>query len=171
MNPSTLWLGIGAAVLLFWSVGAFNRLVALRGAIVRGFAPVDEQFRLRHALLLRQAEALAHTDPTQAQALLAACAQALAACDHARAHPGAAGAITSLRLAEEVLAETRQRIPSPPSGAEAAALTAEVAASDTTLAFACRQFNERVSRYNSAVRQFPTWLLAGLFRFRPAGTL
>jgi LemA protein len=171
MNTSTLWLGIGAAVLLFWSVGAFNRLVALRGAIVRGFGPVDEQFRQRHTLLLRQADALAQTDPAQAQALLAACAQALSACNHARAHPGAAGAITSLRLAEEVLTETRQRVQATPADDEAVALAGEVAASDTTLAFACRQFNERVTRYNTAVRQFPTWLLAGLFRFRPAGTL
>ena len=39
-----------AAVLLFWTVGAYNRLVRLRGAIVRQFAPVDAQFRARHAL-------------------------------------------------------------------------------------------------------------------------
>ncbi len=30
-----------AALLLFWAVGAYNRLVRLRGAIVRQFAPVD----------------------------------------------------------------------------------------------------------------------------------
>jgi LemA protein len=171
MDTSSLWLGIGGAVLLFWSVGAFNRLVTLRGEIVRGFAPVDEQFRVRHDLLMRQAADLTSHDPVLAQALLAACAQAEAARRHARAHPGAVGAITSLRLAEEVLSETRQRAQTSPNGAEAMALAAEVAASDTTLAFACRQFNERVSRYNTAVRQFPTWLLAGLFKFRPAGTL
>jgi LemA protein len=52
-----------------------------------------------------------------------------------------------------------------------AELHAELAASDTTLAFARRQFNDAVTEYNLAVRQFPTWIVAGLFRFRGAGTL
>ena len=40
-----------------------------------------------------------------------------------------------------------------------------------TLAFARKQFNEAVLEYNSAVRQFPTVLIVGLFGFRGAGTL
>ena len=73
-----VWWVIGAA-LLFWIVGAYNRLVGLRSAIVRQFAPVDEQFRLRHALLHEQLETLApmlaETGPLL-DALNAACQQA-----------------------------------------------------------------------------------------------
>ena len=39
------------------------------------------------------------------------------------------------------------------------------------LAFARRQFNESAQVYNRAVSQFPTWVIAGLFGFRKAGTL
>ena len=47
----------------------------------------------------------------------------------------------------------------------------ELAAADSTLLFARRQFNEATQRYNEALHQFPTWVIAGLFGFRGAGTL
>ncbi len=164
-----------AAVLLFWTVGAYNRLVRLRGAIVRQFAPVDAQFRARHLLLLQLLDALAPVLINAAlriEALRAACLQVEAACAHAKMRPGATGAVTSLRLADEILAESRARLPvqSAP-GSELAALNAQLLASDATLAFARRQFDEAVTEYNSAVKQFPTLLLVGLFGFRSAATL
>lgn len=101
-----------AAVLVFWAVGAYNRLMRMRNEILRGFAPVDQQFTLRIALLQRQAEAWAPALPEHADvlaALQAACSQAQTALAHARARPGAVGALNSLRLAEGILLETRAR--------------------------------------------------------------
>ncbi len=164
-----------AAVLLFWIVGAYNRLVQLRGAIVRQFAPVDEQFRVRHALLLQLLDALAPVLVNAApriEALRAACLQVEAACAHAKQRPGATGAIASLRMADQILTEARARLPvqSAP-GSDLAALNAQLQASDATLAFARRQFDAAVIEYNRAVKQFPTLLLVGLFGFRSAATL
>ena len=164
-----------AAVLLFWGVGAYNRLVRLRGTIVRQFAPVDAQFRARHALLLQLTDALAPALANAApriEALRAACLQVEAACAHAKLRPGATGTITSLRLADEILAEARARVTvqSAP-GSELAALNAQLLASDATLAFARRQFDAAVIEYNRAVKQFPTLLLVGLFGFHTAATL
>ena len=165
---------VGAA-LLFWVVGAYNRLVGLRSTIVRQFAPVDEQFRLRHALLHEQLETLAPVlgDGGPAlDALKAACQQAEAACAHAKLRPGSTGAIASLRLAEEILNEARARLAAQlPAGSEPQALSARLTATDTTLAFARRQFNDAVMEYNHAVKQFPTGLIVSLFGFRAAGTL
>jgi LemA protein len=164
-----------AAVLLFWVVGAYNRLVRLRGDLVQRFAPVDEQFRQRHALLLEQIDALAPVLANAAprlDALRAACQQAQSACDHAKQRPGAVGAITSLRLAEQILAEARARLPVPTTaGTTLPALSVQLAAVDTTLAFARKQFNEAVEVYNHAIRQFPTRVLAAVFGFRAGGTL
>ena len=56
------------------------------------------------------------------------------------------------------------------AGIDLAALNAQLSATDTTLAFARRQFNDAVTEYNDAVRQFPTALIVGLFGFRAAGT-
>lgn len=175
MSTSQIAWAIAGAALLFWIVGAYNRLVRLRGDIVRGFPPVDEQFRLRQALLQQQIEALAPVLPGAApriDALRAACQQLETACAHARQHPGATGAITSLKLADEILGEARARLPvQSAAGLDLSALHAQLGTIDATLSFARRQFNEAVAAYNAALRQFPTVLIVGLFGFRSAGTL
>jgi LemA protein len=169
-----VWCVVGAA-LLFWIVGAYNRLVRLRGEIVRRFPPVDEQFLLRRDLLQQQIDALAPVLPGAApriDVLRAACEQVAAACAHARQRPGSVGAITSLRLADDILGEARAHLPvQSAAGLDLSELHAQLTASDATLAFARRQFNEAVTGYNAAVRQFPTLLIVGLFGFRRAGTL
>ena len=147
----------------------------LRGAIVRQFAPVDGQFRARHALLLQLTDALAPVLANAApriEALRAACLQVEAACAHAKLRPGATGPITSLRLADEILAEARARLPvQSAAGSDLAALNLQLQTSDATLAFARRQFDAAVIEYNRAVKQFPTLLLVGMFGFRSAATL
>ena len=175
MSTQTVVLIVCAAVLAFWAVGAHNRLVALRNEILRAFGPLDEQFRLRQQLLRRQAGQLADAGAVPAadlEALQAALGQADTACAHARVHPGAAGAIASLRLAEEVLASQRQRLAAATAAApEMAELAARLAAGEASLAFTRERFNAAVADYNAAVRQFPTLLVAAVFRFRPAGLL
>ena len=175
MTTTQITAGTLSAVLLFWMVGAYNRMVNLRNALVARFASVDELSRQRHALLDKQVEllvaALASAGP-RLDALRAACRQADAAREHARARPGAAGAVTSLRVAEEILADARSRLPvQTVAGAELPDINAKLADGDTTLAFARREFNAAVAAYNAAVRQFPTALVAWLFGFRPGATL
>jgi LemA protein len=175
LTTTQISIWVGAAVLLFWTVGAYNRLVRLRNTIARRFGPVDDQFRQRQTLLLQLCDALVPLlgdEPQHGDALRAACQQAEGAHVRARAHPGVAAVANSLRMAEEILADTRSRLPAvlmtdPALGELGSAL----AASDATLAFARRQFNDAAAEYNHAVRQFPTWLIASLFRFSPAGTL
>ena len=164
-----------AAALVFWLVGAYNRLVRLRAKIVRTFAPVHTQLLQRQTLLQEQLDALTPS-LTQAtprlDAVRAASQQCDAACDHARVRPGAAGAIASLRLAEEILRDARARLPGEAAThADQAVLNTRLAAADTTLAFARTLFNDAVVEYNTAVAQFPTVLIVGLFGFRAAGTL
>lgn len=170
------WILVGiAAVLAFWMVGAHNRLVALRNTIVALIGPVDEQFRARQALLREQAEAVAARSPESApvlEALQAALSQADAACANARSHPGAAGATASLRLADEILDAARARLPAAllRSG-PLAEIQARLDATQASLDFTRRRFNEAVGEYNAAVRQFPTQIVAALFGFRPAGLI
>ena len=163
-----------AAIALFWLVGAHNRMVQLRSALVGRFAAVDTRHRERHALLEAQHQllsgALASAGP-RLEALQAASQQADAAREKARVRPGAAGAITSLRIAEEILADTRSRLPvQSAAGVDLGELNTRLASGDTALEFARREFNDAVLAYNEAVGQFPTLLLARLFGFRAAAT-
>lgn len=169
------------AVLAFWAVGAYNRLVSLRNDISRAFAPVEMQIRQRHTLLGQWGaalEPLLEHEPQALEALLAAGSQLQTACDLVRSRPSAARPMASLRLAEETLAQARARLravlPAKPemlAGLGVAALSEELTAVDNALAFARRQFNEATQTYNDALDQFPTWVVAGVFRFRGAGTL
>jgi len=169
-----------AAVLLFWAVGAYNRLVSLRNDISRAFVPVDAQIRQRHALLEQWLDALrpAMHDAAVLEAVTAASGQLQAACDIVRSRPSAARPMAILRLAEETLVDARERVKSelPPRTEQlqrlgVAELAEELAAADSTLGFARRQFNDATQHYNESLDQFPTWLIAGLFGFRGAGTL
>jgi LemA protein len=160
------------AILAFWIVGAYNRMVRLRTAVVERFAQVDEHYRQRHALLETQVDMLAAALASAAprlDALRAACRQADAAREHAKARPGAASAVTSLRVADEILAEARARLPvQAVPGVDLPGLNSELAVVDTALSFARREFNAAVAAYNEAVAQFPTVLVARLFSFRAA---
>jgi len=181
MNAPSIVLIALAAVLGFWAVGGHNRLVSLRNDIARSFAAVDAQLRARDPLLRQWLDALRPwlaDAPQLVAAVEAAATQMQAAADAARVQPSAARPMASLKLAEETLAQARQRLeaeliarPEPTAPLGAAVLAEEIAALDATLGFTRRQFNDTAQAYNRAVRQFPTWALALAFRFRPAGML
>ncbi len=186
-----IWFWITAAVLLFWAVGAYNRLVRLRAAIKQSFGSVEAHIRQRDALLAQWLEGCSAAFGLGAVGLGAesaqvhcvhaargACVQVIAAVDHARAAPSGAQAIASLRLAEEVLIGARGRLSTElaaqarfGSAWDTVMQTDELAAVDGSLGFARGQFNEAVQVYNDAAMQFPTWVVAGIFGFRAAGVL
>ena len=187
MGVAQISFWVFVAVLVFWAVGAYNRLVRLRAAIKQAFTATETQIRQRDALLTQWAEA-SRTHSTgeshAANAVLAACGQVLAASDHARAWPSGARAIAGLRLAEEVLGDARARLTTelaamahmssisitPPVIAPTPQAEA-LAAVDASLGFARRQYNDAAQTYNDAVAQFPTWVIAGVVGFRAAGAL
>ena len=195
MGVAQISFWVVVAVLVFWSVGAYNRLVRLRAAIKQAFTATESHIRQRDALLAQWAEASraqasraqATGESHAADAVLAACAQVLAASDHARAWPSGARAIAGLRLAEEVLGDARARlntelaamaplVPMSPMSLTRPVIAptpqAEaLAAVDASLGFARHQYNDAAQTYNDAVAQFPTWVIAGVFGFRAAGAL
>lgn len=180
-----VWFWIAAAVLMFWTVGAYNRLVRLRAGIKQNFAGVEAHIRQRDALLAQWLGACCDAlgegaDTPEVHTISAArgaCVQVIAAADNARATPSGAQAIASLRLAEEVLVGARGRLSTQLAAhakanvASDAVMQTELAAVDGSLGFARGQFNEAVQAYNDAAIQFPTWVVAGLFGFRAAGLL
>lgn len=175
MTPTQAVLAAFAAIAVFWVVGAYNRIVRLRTALVGCFDAVDVQCRERLALLESQHGRLCGVLVAAAprlDALQAACRQVDAAREKAAVRPGTASAITSLRAAEDILAEARARLPvQSAAGVDLAELNTRLAEGDMALAFARREFNDSVVAYNQAVAQFPTVLVAHLFGFRPAAVL
>jgi LemA protein len=172
---------LGAAVLVFWMVGAYNRLVRLRNDIGAAWAQFDGQLQRRAqalpALLGALREPMAAERPTL-ELVESAQLQVRAAADALRAAPVRVEAAAVLVGAVAQLDSTLARLlalldQQPDLRAEPAVATglSELHDVDLRLAFARRLFNEAVQVYNSAARQFPTRLLTRLYGFGTAGRL
>jgi len=164
---------IMSAVLLFWAVGAYKRLMRLRSHAIAAFAPLDAQFA-HYAALVQHSFASIHGDdgPAARAGLVGAALQLEASMKEARAQPLDILAMRALETAHETLCASWARVRNEPpdlAGAplpEALQLQWEHIALDAGHARA--EFNRRVQEYNAAIQQFPARLLAGLFGFRPA---
>lgn len=184
MSSTQTSLLIGAAILLFWAVGAYNRLVGLRNVMRTAFGQLEAQLRRRHELIPALAEAAraspeaADVDVDVLDAAVAARHQAHAALDLARAHPGAPGPTVSLAMAEQVLSDACRRLQqlidgdaALKAGASVQAVRDELLGAEGRLGFARQMFNDAVVEYNAAVKQFPTRVLSSLFGFPEAAAL
>jgi LemA protein len=173
-----------AAVLMFWAVGAYNRLMRLRAEANTAFIAVENE-------LARQVEFVHHQlpppEPTQPapldgeptsfwSALHAAATQLAASLAAARGKPLVPDNIAALGTAQNVLemawvrAERDDahdlagpRLPDTVLLKRRQMLLASHAATEA--------FNQAITRYNEAVEQFPAVLLAWLFGFKPAQPL
>lgn len=169
------------AVLLFWVIGAYNRLMRHRNAIAAAWGQIDELLLRRTALLEPLAEAL--KEPLQAEATtLATLAQALerqrAAARVVRSRPTQAAALLAWVTAEGGLASPLARLDalveqdSELAGSEAVKpLRKQLAELAPRLVYARQVFNDAAEGYNAALDEFPTRLLRPLFGFRRTAKL
>ena len=172
---------VALALLVFWAVGAYNRLVRLKNAIAQAFGPLDVQLKRRYELISQLLEAikkyLQHESGTL-DALLAARNQARSASDALRSRPANAAAVSALAAAEQTLddslgqlfavAEAYPELQADPTQRE---LREELSRTDNKAAFARQAYNDAALAYNNAQGQFPALLIARLFGFVPSALL
>lgn len=173
-------LGIGA-ILVFWMLGAYNRLVRLRNRILTGWHQVDEQLARRRTALPLLLQAL--TEPLQDESVtLATVAEGLnrlnAASETMRSRPARAAAVAALTEADALLDAALSRLlalldqrPALRERDDVAPLLRELHDADLRLAFARQWFDDAALAYNDAVSQLPTRLLTGMFGFEHAGMM
>lgn len=169
------------AILVFWGVGAYNRLVRLRNVIGNSFAQIDVQLKRRYDLipnLVEVARKYAAHERETLEAVTAARNQAKAAADVARTRPAAAGAVTSLAVAEQALTGAMGRLmavveayPELKADQSLRELAEELTSTENKIGFARQIFNDATLDYNNAAQQFPTNLMASMFGFREAAML
>jgi LemA protein len=179
---------IGVAVLLFWAVGAYNRLIRLRAAALLAFAGVE-------AVLVGQVELVRSCLPPSAvpasvqededllddmsslwSGLGAAASQFAASLAAAKARPLDPNAVAALNAAIGVLHMAWHRMQQDDAHDLAGAALPESLQSqwqqlDTQQKAAAAIFNDAVKSYNEAIAQFPALLLAWLFGLGPARAL
>lgn len=173
-------LALGATV-LFWAVGAYNRLVRLRNEIANAFAQIDVQLKRRHDLipnLVETARAYLKHERDTLERVTAARAQVVAATDLVKTQPNQPGPIKSLNLAEGALAGALGRFmavveayPELKADQQLQDLREELTHTENKVAFSRQLFNDAALDYNNAAHQFPANLVAGLFGFKTAEML
>lgn len=183
--PIGVWITV--AVLLFWAVGAYNRLVRLRVATVQAFSLLESQWLKHLAWIevqwLHDSHAATGTpeDPEHGDhgrpdlhILQPAVAQFRACMQAAKLNPlnsellgSLSSAWTVFRMAiRQVLADDEAGVPRLPQVLSAhweQMLLQDQGAVDV--------FNEAAQRYNQAIRQFPAILLAWVFAYRTARSI
>lgn len=178
---------VALAVLLFWALGAYNRLVRLRAQVIGNFGPVDQ--RLEQVLVLLTSGPFGAAPDVErpvpcgempdidADGLHAAAAQLTQSLRFARRQPLDANAVAALKTAIETMHVAWQR-----HRGDGAGLSSPESPSNpsdqrswedhTQLAREAMQtYNQAVLAYNAAIGQFPALLLAYLFGFRVARCL
>ena len=183
LNAWWFWLFI--AMMVFWSVGAYRRLLGLRTLVNRQFA-VLEELMLRYQTLVQEATTAAVTSPSGWQAAVSPelgashwtrlqvaanlSAMALARMqEHPLEHASAITLVaTNLDLQEAWSALTHPDV-------YFVSVPAELTQRWTELSISIQpdwqRFNQAVSQYNEAIDMFPANLMARLFKFTPGRTL
>ncbi len=169
------------AVLVFWAVGAYNRLVRLKNIIANAFGQIDVQLKRRYDLIPNLVEAakkyLQHERDTL-EAVITARNQARNASDAVRSRPASAEAVLTLGAAEQALDGSMGRLfaiaeayPELKADETIKGLTEELTSTENKVTFARQAYNDAVLDYNNAQAQFPAVLVARLFGFAPSAML
>ncbi len=181
MNTTQIITLAVVALIVFWGVGAYNRLIKLRNEITNAFAQIDVQLKRRHDLIPNLVEVarkyLEHERETL-ERVTAARAQVVAATDLVRSQPNQAGPIKSLNLAEGVLSSAMGRFqaiveayPELKADESLRDLSEELTHTENKVAFSRQLFNDATLDYNNSAQQFPANLVAGVFGFKAATML
>lgn len=183
MDSALLWLAL--AVALFWSVGAYNRLVRLRSHVLAAFHVLDDCFAAYITLVdtgLNSSATISalvqrpfHPGTTTVWAgLQGARTQFEASLRVVRRHALDASAVAALQTGHNTLQTAWERVQAYCHDQPhlLAPLYGARWEENTRLAgHATTEFNRAVLDHNAAISQFPALLLARIFGFRAAACL
>lgn len=170
---TTVFPWIFCAVILFWGVGAYNRLVRLRAQAIAAFGPLQSQYGHYVLLVHGHFEALVIDDRLTARAgLFNAVLQFDTSLKAAAARPLDSLVMRALETAHEVLHGSWIRVCREPQDLAGDPLPEALQKQWEDISLQAErdrdEFKRRVQDYNQSIEQFPANLLAWLFRFKPA---
>lgn len=175
-----IFLGL-VAVVVFWAIGAYNRLVDLRNRFKNAFAQIDVQLKRRYDLipnLVDTAKGYMKHERETLEAVIKARNSAVTANAAASANPGNPAAMQGLMGAEAALTGALSKLfalaeayPDLKANQNMMQLSEELTGTENKIAFSRQAFNDSVMTYNTATQQFPSNVIAGMFSFTPAELL
>ena len=169
------------AVVVFWGVGVYNRIIALRNYFENAFSQIDVQLKRRYDLipnLVETAKAYMAHERATLEAVISARNHAVDANNKVSGNPADATAFKQMVAADGVLNASLGKLfalseayPDLQGNQTMMQLSEELSSTENRIAFARQGYNDSVMSYNVAIQQFPGSVIANSFGFKTAELL
>src|SRR4051812_15165459 len=156
------------ALLVFWAIGSYNRLVGMRNQVLNGWRQIDVQLKRRHDLipnLVNSVKGAMDFERDTLTAVMEARAKALTATGPA----DAAQKEGQLTQALGRLIAVAENYPTLKANDNVRMLQEELTATENKVGFARQFYNDIATGYNTAQQVFPANLFAAALGFNPGG--
>jgi LemA protein len=161
---------IFTALLIFiavWAIGAYNKLIQLKGETLNAWKQIDVQLKRRHDLipnLVNAVKGAMDFEKDTLEAVIQARNQAV----NIQSNAGPTGGIKELAAAEAALSGALsrfnlvvERYPDLKATSNVAQLQEELTSTENRVSFARQHYNDSATTYNVKQQQFPWNLIAG----------
>ncbi len=178
MDMGTIITLVVIAVIIFYIVGIYNRLVALKNRFKNAYAQIDVQLTRRYDLIPNLVETakgyMAHEKETL-EAVIQARNQAVSANQAAAKHPDDGKAIQGIVGAEAMLTGAlgkffalSESYPDLKANETMNNVMEELSTTENKVAFSRQAYNDSVMTYNTYKEQFPNNIISNQFAFQDA---
>ena len=178
MDTGTIITLVVIFIIIFYVVGIYNRLVALKNRFKNAYAQIDVQLTRRYDLIPNLVETakgyMAHEKETL-EAVIQARNQAVSANQAAAKNPDDSGAIQGIVGAEAMLTGTlgkffalSESYPDLKANETMNNVMEELSTTENKVAFSRQAYNDSVMTYNTYKEQFPNNMISNQFNFNDA---
>ncbi len=171
---STIVFLVLLVVALLWAIGAYNKLIQLKGETLNAWKQIDVQLKRRHDLipnLVNAVKGAMNFEKDTLEAVIQARNQAV----NIQAGAGPSGGIKELAAAETALSGALsrfnlvvERYPDLKATSNVAQLQEELTSTENRVSFARQHYNDSATTYNVKQQQFPWNMIAGFAKAEQA---
>lgn len=162
---------VAVAAVVFWMVGAYNGLIALKNQVANAWKQIDVQLKRRHDLipnLVNSVKGATSFERETLEAVVAARNKAIQVEQGGASVAATAQAEAQLTASLGRLLAVVEAYPDLKATANISQLQEELTSTENKIAFARQLYNDTATQYNTRQRQVPTVFVAGMAGAVPA---